>query len=127
MTDTEDDPHTCKPGATTYYCPTAEQVESDCHGGFDTCCDRPDLHRPINGPDLFGEVERLATELYQSEDARAWVREQCAIRERNQKASPGQGEVQTGEILAWLEGPKCGRRLGETIRTHTCVCGCHQN
>jgi hypothetical protein len=39
--------HVCKPGAGLYYCPTAGEVESDCHGGFDTCCDRPDLHRPI--------------------------------------------------------------------------------
>jgi hypothetical protein len=38
--------HVCKPGASTYHCPTSGQTESDCHGGFDTCCDRPDLHQP---------------------------------------------------------------------------------
>jgi hypothetical protein len=42
-------PHTCKPGASTYYCPTSGQTESDCHGGFTTCCDRPDLHQPAAG------------------------------------------------------------------------------
>ncbi|MCX5000920.1 hypothetical protein [Streptomyces longwoodensis] len=38
--------HVCKPGAGYYYCPTSARVESDCHGGFDVCCDRPDLHMP---------------------------------------------------------------------------------
>jgi hypothetical protein len=37
--------HACKTTATTYYCPTSGQTESDCHGGFDQCCDRPELHR----------------------------------------------------------------------------------
>ncbi|MFJ7990268.1 hypothetical protein [Streptomyces sp. NPDC096351] len=37
--------HVCRPDATVYYCPTAGEVESDCHGGFDTCCSRPELHR----------------------------------------------------------------------------------
>ncbi|MFE7972980.1 hypothetical protein [Streptomyces shenzhenensis] len=40
--------HQCKPGATIYYCPTSGEIESDCHGGFDQCCDRPDLHRPVS-------------------------------------------------------------------------------
>lgn len=39
--------HVCKPGTGLYWCPTSGQTESDCHGGFDVCCDRPDLHRPI--------------------------------------------------------------------------------
>lgn len=38
--------HVCKPGANLYYCPTSGRTESDCHGGFDVCCDRPDLHIP---------------------------------------------------------------------------------
>lgn len=46
MSDTTDD-HACKPGATTYYCPTAGDTESDCHGGFDICCARPDLHQQL--------------------------------------------------------------------------------
>lgn len=29
-----------------YYCPTAGEDECDVHGGFDVCCNRPDLHRP---------------------------------------------------------------------------------
>ncbi|MFJ3699548.1 hypothetical protein ACIPW9_36400 [Streptomyces sp. NPDC090052] len=41
------DNHVCKPGATTYYCPTVGEIESDCHGGFDVCCARPDLHQPL--------------------------------------------------------------------------------
>lgn len=30
-----------------YFCPTAGEYESPCHGGFDTCCDRPDLHKEL--------------------------------------------------------------------------------
>jgi hypothetical protein len=33
-----------------YYCPTAGEMESCLHGGFDICCNRPELHRP--SPDL---------------------------------------------------------------------------
>lgn len=33
----------CKP---VYWCPTAGEYESPCHGGFDVCCRRPELHRP---------------------------------------------------------------------------------
>lgn len=40
------DPHVCKPSAGYYYCPTSARVESDCHGSFDVCCDRPELHMP---------------------------------------------------------------------------------
>jgi hypothetical protein len=42
-----DPEHVCRPGASVYYCPTAGEVESDCHGGFGTCCGRPELHEPI--------------------------------------------------------------------------------
>lgn len=45
---TPDDEHVCKPGASIYYCPTAGEIESDCHGGFDVCCDKPELHRPAS-------------------------------------------------------------------------------
>jgi hypothetical protein len=38
--------HSCEPATATYYCPTSRDTESDCHGGFTVCCDRPDLHRP---------------------------------------------------------------------------------
>ncbi|MYX67403.1 hypothetical protein K388_05533 [Streptomyces sp. KhCrAH-43] len=41
------DDHVCKPDATVYYCPTADDTESDCHGGFDVCCDHTDLHQQI--------------------------------------------------------------------------------
>ena len=39
--------HVCRPGASVYYCPTGGSTESDCHGGFDVCCDQPDLHQPV--------------------------------------------------------------------------------
>ncbi|MFH9812536.1 hypothetical protein ACH4NO_18310 [Streptomyces olivaceus] len=45
---TETEAHVCKPGATVYYCPTSGETESDCHGGFDVCCARPDLHQPTD-------------------------------------------------------------------------------
>lgn len=32
----------CKP---VYWCPTQGEYESPCHGGFDVCCRRPELHR----------------------------------------------------------------------------------
>ncbi|MFB7359608.1 hypothetical protein [Streptomyces gardneri] len=40
--------HVCRPGASVYYCPTIGELESDCHGGFDTCCSHPDLHRVLD-------------------------------------------------------------------------------
>lgn len=52
MTDQpEHDDHACKPDARLYFCPTAGEVESDCHGGFDVCCGRADLHLPIADAD----------------------------------------------------------------------------
>jgi hypothetical protein len=51
-----DDQHVCKPGASLYYCPTAGETESDCHGGFDVCCDRPDLHQPVRLCDRCGHA-----------------------------------------------------------------------
>ncbi|MGQ4437972.1 hypothetical protein ACN6LI_003338 [Streptomyces violaceoruber] len=47
--DTETQAHVCKPDAIAYYCPTSGETESNCHGGFDACCDRPDLHQPAAG------------------------------------------------------------------------------
>lgn len=35
-----------------YFCPTSGDVESPRHGGFDVCCDRPELHRPVTAPNL---------------------------------------------------------------------------
>jgi hypothetical protein len=43
----DDGQHVCKPGASVFYCPTAGETESDCHGGFDVCCGRPDLHQQL--------------------------------------------------------------------------------
>jgi len=47
--DTETQAHVCKPDAIAYYCPTSGETESNCHGGFDACCDQPDLHQPATG------------------------------------------------------------------------------
>lgn len=33
----------CQP---VYWCPVGGEYESPCHGGFDTCCSKPNLHRP---------------------------------------------------------------------------------
>lgn len=44
----EEGPHVCKPGATLYYCPTADEIESDCHGGFDACCSAPEKHVQVH-------------------------------------------------------------------------------
>ncbi len=30
-----------------YYCPTVDEVESGCHGGFAVCCYAPEMHVPI--------------------------------------------------------------------------------
>lgn len=51
----------CEPN---YFCPTSGEVESPCHGGFDTCCNRPEGHRaapssPVQEVDGFHNSERL--------------------------------------------------------------------
>jgi hypothetical protein len=33
--------------AQRYFCPASGDVEHPTHGGFDLCCDRPDLHQPV--------------------------------------------------------------------------------
>lgn len=35
-----------------FYCPTVDEVESGCHGGFDVCCYAPELHRPMTEAEL---------------------------------------------------------------------------
>ncbi|GHJ34284.1 hypothetical protein TPA0910_87170 [Streptomyces hygroscopicus subsp. sporocinereus] len=40
------------PHADLYFCPTAEEVESAAHGGFDQCCGQTELHVPL--PDVPG-------------------------------------------------------------------------
>lgn len=37
---------TCDP---MYWCPTVGEFESSCHGGFDVCCDHPELHEVRDG------------------------------------------------------------------------------
>ena len=37
--------------STLYFCPRSGEVESATHGGFDQCCDQPELHVPLpDGP-----------------------------------------------------------------------------
>jgi hypothetical protein len=45
-----EDDHACAEGATLYYCPTAGEVESSCHGGFDVCCSAPEQHIQVDPP-----------------------------------------------------------------------------
>jgi hypothetical protein len=52
--------HVCPPNH-LYICPTALEVESSCHGSFDVCCDRPDLHVPLpDGPGAEALVAALS-------------------------------------------------------------------
>ena len=64
-----------------YYCPTAEEVESATHGGFDQCCGRPELHVPL--PDSPG-TQALSDLLSQRQRDVYAVRNQTddALRER---------------------------------------------
>lgn len=42
-----------------YFCPTAQEVEESGSGGFDQCCDRPDLHVPLPalpGTDVLSKI-----------------------------------------------------------------------
>ncbi|MEU9436561.1 hypothetical protein [Streptomyces sp. NPDC048252] len=63
--------HVCKPEAKTYFCPTSGQTESDCHGGFDQCCDRPEFHQPaVGGAQQPKEADRVVA--YRSAIPGAW-------------------------------------------------------
>jgi len=47
------------PGPDLYFCPTAKEVESGTHGGFDQCCGQTDLHVPLPdspGTDALSEL-----------------------------------------------------------------------
>lgn len=43
------EPHCAEHEGDLYFCPTSGEVESPCHGGFDVCCDKPELHRAVIG------------------------------------------------------------------------------
>lgn len=86
-----EDPHTCKPDTTVYYCPTADDTESDCHGGFDVCCAATDLHQQLIPCSLVVArqghqahswepqpgVSPVRCEGYSSDPASAWSTEAC--------------------------------------------------
>jgi len=85
------DNHVCRPGATVYYCPTAGDTESDCHGGFDTCCAHPELHQqllqcslaycrqahPGHSWEPQPGMKRVHCEGYSSVPADAWSTQPC--------------------------------------------------
>ncbi|MFE4857320.1 hypothetical protein [Streptomyces sp. NPDC056670] len=90
------EPHACNLGASTYYCPTSGGIESDCHGGFDTCCDQPQLHVAAVGststPDPLAPFRALADQ-YAAKAAEA---------ERNAEASIGDARLaQQGIAAGW--------------------------
>lgn len=51
------------------------------------------------------EVERLAGELYEAQDALAFVAECCDVADRMG------GQITTAHVRRWLEGAKCGRQI----------------
>lgn len=53
---------TCCPDV--YYCPAAGELECPRHGGFTTCCERPDAHIP---------QDREAWHRAQEDLERAWL------------------------------------------------------
>ncbi|MGW1468483.1 hypothetical protein ACWCPT_29575 [Streptomyces sp. NPDC002308] len=103
----DDEVHVCKPGATTYYCPTAGEVESDCHGGFDVCCAHPELHQQLSG------IEPVYCEGYQQTDTSApdadrTRRHLVPVARLN---APGQPNVIHLSVYQWLpEFPGWGTR-----------------
>jgi hypothetical protein len=47
-----------------YFCPTAGEIESVAHGGFDQCCYRPDKHLPMpDGPGTVAVARALSKAL----------------------------------------------------------------
>lgn len=51
------------------------------------------------------EVDDLATDLYKTQDALAFVAECCDVADRMG------GTITTAHVRRWLEGAKCGRQL----------------
>jgi hypothetical protein len=45
-----------------YFCPTAEEVEQKPGGGFDQCCERPDLHLPLPEGEATDTLSRLLSD-----------------------------------------------------------------
>jgi hypothetical protein len=45
---------------TRYYCPASGDIEDTRWGGFDVCCDRPDLHELIEGADVEAVARALS-------------------------------------------------------------------
>lgn len=110
-----------------YYCPTVDEVESGCHGGFDVCCYAPELHRPMTEAELddpawnklippADDTDRpglwlvlLAIPVALWDRAREWWRSLWAA--RRERHMVGSGEQATdgdpfAELLAHVEGDR---------------------
>lgn len=93
----EDQPHVCKPGAMTYYCLATAKIESDCHGGFDVCCDQTELHqlllkcslahlRQAHPPHAWEPqpgMSPVRCEGYSADPASSWPRRPCGATEQH--------------------------------------------
>jgi hypothetical protein len=120
----EQDEHVCKPGASTYFCPTSGEIESDCHGGFDQCCDRPDLHQPAraawqdptpDGEEAHPAEHKWAAELYDPL-ADEWVPgTRYLVRDHAVNA------LEHGRRIGptWKDGTQTQRRLVRATTTYT--------
>lgn len=69
--------------------------------------DRADL--PLTADEAWEEVERTGQELYEAQDALAFVEECCVIADREGR------QPTTADVRAWLGGPQCARQAGLVI------------
>lgn len=66
--------------------------------------DRADL--PLTAEESWEEMERMATDLYQAQDALTFVGEMCDILDRQGR------QPTTAEVRRWTEGALCARQAG---------------
>ncbi|MER7815629.1 hypothetical protein [Streptomyces sp. NPDC096153] len=104
---------------------TRDSALVTCHGAEadarppDAEDEPPDLGpQELTAEEARALADDLGLDLLRAEDTIALVREMCTLREKQQRASVGQGEVRTGEVLAWLKGSQCGRQL--LAAAHSC-------
>jgi hypothetical protein len=67
-------------------------------------CSKPE-EPVLTAEEARAEVDRLNYELYQAQDALAYVAECCTIAEREQRP------ITTADVRTWLKGAQCGRQL----------------
>jgi hypothetical protein len=119
--------HQCKPGATVYYCPTSGETESDCHGGFDQCCGRPDLHRPVSTawtpPPPGDRREQLPDAILALIDIPSYTSTACEAAKLLERQMPhALRRVELGDHADRLHS-RC--RLQNKFTGKPCVCRCH--